>query len=489
MAIQQRETPRYRQRRAPLARLSLALGFVLVALTSAGCIVPQPHGGGKLARIVEPTTNRGYWLYLSKPYVEADDTARAARRWPLVVSFHGMKPFDNAHPQALEWQQEADRYGFVVIAPELRAPDVLGQFPLRTVTSALKGDENTTMAILSHVFATTRADPTNVLATGWSSGGYMAHYMLNRHPERFTCLGVRQSNFSASVLDPDAARRGLDHPIFIVNTKNDFAICKKESAEGVRWYESNGYRNVGWIVINTLGHERTPDIAAAFFARVAKVEPIGPATVLARRQAIDGNQAGIAMLSGHADFSQHTAGRSFASNARPATARDLPPETAQRSRPIARRTTTPSQTVQRRTPPPSTPPRPENATNSLMVRHPRSAVANEATPTRTAAIPTRAPLRSPVSIRVSSAIGIEPLHLGFSAECPTGWRSSADFLWTLNGENIAGGVNGQKTLSTAGVHTLELLVVTDAGETYRTQRTIRVLPRLSNATSVNAASP
>jgi len=90
---------------------------------------------------------------------------------------------------------------------------------------------------------------------------------------------------------------------------------------------------------------------------------------------------------------------------------------------------------------------------------------------------------------VSSAIGISPLHLGFSAECPAGWHNTADFLWTLDGEDVANGVNGQKTLSEPGVHTLGLLVVTRTGETYRTQRTIRVLPRLSNSTSARAANP
>ena len=145
---------------------ALALGLLL----ATGCAVPQPRGAGKLERLVEPTTRRGYWLYLPKEYVQADPATRAQRRWPVVVSFHGMKPFDNARPQALEWEQEADRYGYIVLAPELRAPDVFGQFPLRSVSSTLKGDEEATLAILDHVFANTHADPTNVLSTGWSSG-------------------------------------------------------------------------------------------------------------------------------------------------------------------------------------------------------------------------------------------------------------------------------------------------------------------------------
>jgi hypothetical protein len=87
--------------------------------------------------------------------------------------------------------------------------------------------------------------------------------------------------------------------------------------------------------------------------------------------------------------------------------------------------------------------------------------------------------RNPLSVRVSSAIGMEPLHLGFSADCPPDWHNSADFLWTLNGDPVCNGVNGQKTLSEPGEHTLGLLVVTPDGGEHRAYRLIRVLPRIS----------
>ena len=108
-------------------------------------------------------------------------------------------------------------------------------------------------------------------------------------------------------------------------------------------------------------------------------------------------------------------------------------------------------------------------------------LARPATVRRTEAVPRRSPRRNPLKIRVSSAIGIEPLHLGFSAECPASWRESADFLWTLNGQPIGKGLNGQKTLASAGEHTLGVLVVTTEGQEYRASRTIRVLPRLDTA--------
>ena len=260
----------------PVLRGAVRLLGLGILLSLTGCVVPQPRGEGTLQRIVEPTTKRPYYLYLPKEYVQADAAGRAARHWPVVVTFHGMKPYDVASSQAREWEQEADRYGYVVIAPELVAFDFFtGEFPQRTISRSFKSDELAILAILDHVFETTAADPNNVLSTSWSSGGYMAHYMLNRHPERFTCLAVRQSNFSASVLDSISTVQSAYHPILVVTTQNDVPICREESREAIRWYESHGYKNFAWVYLNRLGHERTPDTAADFLRTSRASRPTG----------------------------------------------------------------------------------------------------------------------------------------------------------------------------------------------------------------------
>ena len=433
--------------------LLLAVALAVWLALCAGCAVPQPRGAGKLQRVVEPTSNRGYWLYLPKEYVECSEQELRVRRWPLVVTFHGMKPFDNARPQACEWQQEADRYGFVVVAPELRAFHMFGQFPLRTINPAFKSDEQAALAILDHVFRTVQVDASNVLSTSWSSGGYMAHYMLNRHPDRFTCLAVRQSNFSASVLNPEITKRSVYHPVLVLWTQNDFGICKRESQEAVQWYSTHGYKNKYWFIIKDSGHERTPDLAAEFFARAAGVEANSPPRALVSRQAIDGNAEGIAFVSGQP-------GRL-----------EPPPQSRVASQ---QRGQGGPQAVARNTRPPSVTRAGDDASPGR---------ARTETPRRTGAVPRRNLQRNPLKIRVSSAIGIEPLHLAFSAECPASWRESADFLWTLDGQPIGKGLNGQKTLASAGEHTLGVVAVTAAGEEHRATRTIRVLPRLDPAGS------
>ncbi len=448
-----------RRERGRFGRAAVLSFAVAASFCVAGCSVPQPRGRGLQTREIEPSTKRGFWLYLPEAYVKMDEAARRDRRWPVVVTFHGMKPFDNAHPQAREWQQEADRYGYITIAPELRAPDVFRQFPVRTVSSAFKSDELATLAILDHVFATTEADPSNVLSTSFSSGGYMAHYMVNQHPSRFTALVARQSNFSSSIMDPAKASQSRYHPILITNTQKDFRVCLRESAEAIRWYESNGYNNVWWIKIKKLAHVRTPDIAADFFGRVAGVGPSRPSTALAKRELIDGNQAGIQMLAGKLPEFQR------------------PPEPGfdSRTAPIMSYVATPARGVKN-----SSPWKSGGGRQDEVVQRPQSS-----TPTARrsrAALPTPADRRR-VSVRVSSAVGIDPLYIGFSVDCPSDWIRTAEFLWTLDGKELCSGVNGQKTLTKPGIYDLAVQVTTVSGETHRARKNVRVLPKLRRADS------
>jgi hypothetical protein len=88
----------------------LVLGLVICM--GSGCAVPQPPGKGRLTLLKEKTTHRYYWLYLPEEYMvqlnrritRPVHPATKNGLWPLVVSFHGMKPFDNCLPQAQEWQ-------------------------------------------------------------------------------------------------------------------------------------------------------------------------------------------------------------------------------------------------------------------------------------------------------------------------------------------------------------------------------------------------
>lgn len=436
--------------------------------------MPQPRGAGQLERVVEPTTSRPYYLYLPKDYVAADETARTARRWPMVVTFHGMKPYDTALYQAQEWQQEADRYGYVVVAPILMAFDFFtGEFPQRTINRNFKDDELATLAILDHAFATTHADPGNVLSTSWSSGGYMAHYMLNRHPDRFTCLAVRQSNFAATLLDSTWTAQSLYHPVLVLTTQNDVPICKEESREAIRWYESHGYKNFAWVYLKRLAHERTPDMAADFFARVAGVTPNRPPEVLANRQAIDGNPTGLALLAGRMGELQKAPTPA-------APAETVVTVTA--PRPTQKR---PTMVAATSAPPTTPPPAPAAPADTSPPAAP-TVVTADPTPPRGSAENSRRPV-SPIGIRIATAVGFEPLLLTYTAECPVNWQRTASFYWALDGRLIGQGLNGQYTLTRPGDYRLELKVITQDGVEHRTERLIRVLKSAPDSAAPKSA--
>jgi len=263
----------------------LVLAGVVICLT-AGCAVQHPPGKGKLTLLREKTTQRHYWLYLPEEYVAQHQggaktpvhPATQNGRWPLVVSLHGMKPFDNCLPQAQEWQQESDRYGFIVIAPQLMTSDLFMKFPLRNANhSYVRGDERAVVDITREVLDALPVDEKRVLSTSWGSGGYLAHYLVNRHPGLFSCLAVRQSNFSADVLEPRQVKRYRDLPIGIFWTRSDPATCQAESRKAVSWYQQQGFRDISWAVFAGTGHERMPQTAAALFALQCKIKPNQPA--------------------------------------------------------------------------------------------------------------------------------------------------------------------------------------------------------------------
>jgi dienelactone hydrolase len=248
-----------------------------------GCAVPQLRGAGLYTYVEEPSTKTWYHLYLPVDYVKNNGRHPTGRssKWPLVMTFHGMKPYDNALPQEREWEKEADFYGYVVCAPELRSCDSFMEYPLTREHSYVLKDKSSVLAIMDHIFRTTQADPKRVLSTSWSCGGYLAHYFPNRFPNRFSCIATRLSNFSSSLMSEATVPQYKDRlPVAIFIGDGDFPACKVESEEAVAWYQTRGFRVRGKMIDN-MGHRRIPQTAAAFFAEQIGIEPLHPADAAA----------------------------------------------------------------------------------------------------------------------------------------------------------------------------------------------------------------
>ncbi len=243
-----------------------------------GCPVPQPPGNGKQAVVTEPKTGAQYYLYLPEAYVKNDgkNPRDPSKQWPLVMTFHGMKPYDTWDRQAHEWEQEADNYGFIICAPWLQSCDSFMEYPLRSEHSYVLKDREHVIAIMDHIFATTKADPKAVLSTSWSCGGYMAHYFANRFPTRFTCIATRLSNFCPDLLLESNIPLYRDTPVAMFIGDGDFPKCKSESEQAVAWYKGHGFAKVEGKTIDNMGHRRIPQCAAAFFAESLNIEPLHP---------------------------------------------------------------------------------------------------------------------------------------------------------------------------------------------------------------------
>ncbi len=467
------------------------------ALNLFGCVVGQPPGNGQLLYLTEAKTGNGYYLYLPEDYVRSEGLRPPDKKWPMVVSFHGMRPFDSAGAQVREWQQEADRYGFVIIAPDTRISDLLGEIPLRRVSASLKRDEEGVLAILDEVYEKLDVDPNHVLTTSWSMGGYLAHYMINRHPDRFSCLAVRQSNFSVDILDADQVPKYRDSKVAVFYTQNDFGIVRRESQEAIAWYAQNGFDMTSGIV-EGMGHERTPQTAAAFFAKTCGAAAKTPPLELSRIRLTPVPAARIASaaeaLRKNTPVQRRPQQRTQSRNSN--AARALPSNTPSRqladartpsliARPAAgknrRSSSTPKSNNRSAPPVKRTPVRTRSSLNRPIPAKPLPAQKSTTTRKRTTRFDPKRKVADlqPLGIRLSAHIGISPMPMSYTVQIPPEMKKDADILWIDNGEPMSRGISGQKILTRPGQHKVEVLVVTKDNREYRASKTVTVLERLS----------
>ncbi len=475
------------------------LSAVGLCALAVGCAVPQKPGLGKAMIRSEATTHRPYGLYLPKGYRESNGQRADGRRYPMVVTFHGMRPFDDYGAHLKQWQQEADRYGLIVIAPRLLSCDVAQPFPINSVTNAVKADERATLAILDEVCRLTNADPNHVLSTSFSSGGYLAHYMVNRHPSRFSCIAVFQSNFSAEILDPKQVRKYQDHVIAVLTSENDLGVSREGSLEAVAWYRRRGFRKVVAKTIAAMGHERTPEIAAAVFADDADLQANAPPNLAGfrlsnRQQAWPPPGAARGESRGQDELTMRSTGRRVRSpggdlgqvifapnetgpNGVGRIAAADPPSGAAVSdtggngdrsgRPAIKIRTVPR--AKRSAQVPAVPLKARRAPPPARKTPPRGGA--KAKPT--------AAFKPVARIRINSTIGLAPHLVSFMADIPQEYRLGADYLWMDNSVPICQGVKGQKILTTAGEHTLSVLIITRDNQELRASTKVTVLPPLS----------
>lgn len=511
--------------------------FLPVFVTAAGCAVPQPRGDGMYSRVVEPRTKAVYHLYLPVDYVKNNGRHPLyprIQRWPLVMTFHGMKPYDNAIPQEREWEKQADVYGYIVCAPQLSTSDSFMEYPLTKEHSYVLKDRENVLAIMDHVFETTLADHGAVLSTSWSCGGYLAHYFANRFPERFSCIATRLSNFSAKLLVEDTVPRYRDKtPVAIFIGDGDLPKCKSESEEAVAWYMARNFRVVRGKMIDEMGHRRIPQTAAAFFAEQIGLTPLDPieaaktvaqvrmteyypppeliarmsppavsTPVLSSAPRPVTPPAGNTTVSRAAplSYANTTAGREYpfdrTSGTAPANSGHGGPRTdSSRGNwldPVDSPNSDSGESGRRFTPQNAgakSYDRPATARSTASNPPAQMPTASPVANGNRSATPARVPVRTPprrTAIRIKGpAVGSAPYYLSYSVDMPPALAQGADFLWKDNDVWMGDEPSGVKILETPGVHRITVLLVTKDNVEYRGMTTVQVLDR--NATAASAA--
>ena len=244
--------------------------LVLANLLLSGCAVREGPGTGLRFKLQEAQTGRKGYMYIPAGY-------DLSKRWPVVLTFHAYKPFGGAKRQIREWASTADKYGLIIVAPDLINCGPRMSFRLNRITSSVKEDEQAAMGMLDYVLKNTSADPERVFVTGFSSGGFLMHYITNQNPERFAALCSRGCSFNGNILDEDNARQmaAKGFPVMIYYTEYDTLNTKLDSRSAIRWYEKMGFEVESMVIPQKdripglgLGHlEGRPWMAADFFLR------------------------------------------------------------------------------------------------------------------------------------------------------------------------------------------------------------------------------
>ncbi len=240
--------------------------FLLGPVLLGGCYVP-PGAPTPVdyRRAAEPTTGQPYYVYVPSDYTPD-------REWPLVITLHGLNPWDDYKMQIREWDSLAEEKGLIVVAPKLRAPVSHAVKFAGGWFRDLEADEEFLLALLDQVCGDYRIDRRAVLLTGFSAGGYPMYWVGLRHPERFSMLVARACNSDMKLFErielSDGAKR---LPIRIFWGKDDFGPIRDQSWDAIRFLRTHECYGTEYRKIDG-GHLRRPEQAYSMWREVLPPE-------------------------------------------------------------------------------------------------------------------------------------------------------------------------------------------------------------------------
>jgi len=246
--------------------------LVVLLAVAGGCHVPQRQDTPAWQRHeIDPISRRGYYIYVPDGYNHSTPA-------PLIISCHGTPPYDVADHHIRELKMLGEQNGCIIVAPELIATDgLIGDGPI----VGMLDDERFILSLISSLSYRFNIDRANIMITGFSGGGFPTYWVGLRHPDVFSAVVARSSNFSRHNLDGWYPAGGTSQAVMVYYTQNDPGAIRGQSDVAIEYLRSKGY-DVETKEIPGLGHERRPDVAMDFFRRHWR-RPSRPTQLVIRR--------------------------------------------------------------------------------------------------------------------------------------------------------------------------------------------------------------
>jgi hypothetical protein len=165
------------------------------------------------------------------------------------------------------WADVAERYGLIVCAPDFDAATPWLNVPKDQPAPELVRDEKAVVAIVKDLRSRYNINPTAIAITGWSAGGFPAHYIGMMHPEIFRCIIGRAANFKENIVSDDVALRARHMHVFLFFGEGDLPGFDSMNRDANFWYTVRGFHN---FVIRQLpgGHNPNQPEAAKYFLNI-----------------------------------------------------------------------------------------------------------------------------------------------------------------------------------------------------------------------------
>jgi poly(3-hydroxybutyrate) depolymerase len=248
-----------------------AIGLAWAAFVAGGCTPEawRTSDGtivtGRIDNQYDKTTNTRYHLYVPRSY-------NPRKAYPLVITAQGTFPFDHAQAQRDKWVGTAEQYGLIICSADFDSANGLLNIPVDRPAPELVRDEKAALSIIAELKSRYNINPDGLMITGWSGGGFPAHFIGLRNPDLFRCIVGRAANFNEHLVTDHVAHRARHMHVYVFFGMADLPGFDEMNRNANFWYTVRGFRN---FVIKQLpgGHSHNEDEAGRYLTNLVRYWP------------------------------------------------------------------------------------------------------------------------------------------------------------------------------------------------------------------------